>query len=230
MKTWFNSLFFTLLFAGIAGLMSGCGNEDEGKKEPEPQGQPDPIACLYDNAITISDINGIPENVTFDKVKAEISGFEWQVIGTIEANYKDGSAIMVLPSSFSSDKLQPADRSDKSKYGYWPGTADNKDALVAALNDFFAYDGTKKVGRIFLSDWNRKGSSAGKAFIYYHYADRDYKLSGSDKSFIYNASFTKGWNAYANIRPISEDVTGGNRCTTAIPETDLQWQFESYVY
>ena len=228
MKARFYPFLSVLLFASLLGGLVGCSNDnDEGQKE-EPI-EPTPIACLLENTITISDIDNIPENVTFDKIKAEISGVDWSIIDNVEATYQQGSAKLVLPSTFSSEKLQFVDLSNK-RIGYWPGTSDKPDALVAALKDFIAYKGTTKVGRIFLSDWNRKGSSAKKAFVYYHFADRDYNLSGRNSSYYYQASFKKGWNAFANINPASETTTGNILCTTTIPEAELRWRFESWVY
>ena len=230
MKFRFYRLLAALFFLSSLSLLTGCSDDEDKGKEEEIE-KPAPIACLYENAITISDIDGIPDNVTFDKIKATISGTYWEVIETVETTYKQGSAVLALPATFSSEKLQPADRTDKDKYGYWPGVSSDPQAMVAALGDFIAYKGDTRVGRVFLSDWSRKGSSAGKAFIYYHFADRDYDLSGSNKSYYYNASFKKGWNAYANINPTSEETVGNILCTTSIPtETGLRWRFESWVY
>jgi len=115
--------------------------------------------------------------------------------------------------------------------GYWPATSDEPNALVATLGDIIAYQGTDKVGRIYSSNWSGEGSTAGKAFVYYQYADRPFSLTGQNNSYYYSdCTFKEGWNSYANINPVTEGGTSGNiHCTTTVPE-DIFWCFESWVY
>ena len=117
--------------------------------------------------------------------------------------------------------------------GYWTGTSNDGDALVATLGDFFVFNGEKKVGRIAISNWTGRGSSAGKAtLVSYQFADRPFSLTGSDKSYNYSdCSFVRGWNMFANINPASENGTGKVLRTTVVPESTLFWRLaESYVY
>ena len=71
---------------------------------------------------------------------------------------------MTLPTSFPSEKLQTVDRRN-GMGGYWTGTSDDADALVATLGDFFVFNGDKRVGPIAISNWSGKGSSTGKATL-----------------------------------------------------------------
>lgn len=213
---------FLLVWLMLPFFISGCSEDDEeGELEPSS-----------DTTITILDIQGIPENVSFDRAVAEITGNCWSIIGKVEGVYKEGQIILDLPTDFALEQLQNVDRRDNNMCGYWPATSSDPEALVATLGDIIAYQGDKKVGRIYLSNWTRKGSSAGKAFIYYQYADRAFTLTGSNSSYRYsNCSFNQGWNAYANINPASEDSSEKIRCTTAIPQDmGLFWGFETWVY
>lgn len=215
-------VLFLLIFSVV--LTISCSS-DENEKEPDPD------TPGY-SEITITDIKKIPENVTFDKVKVEITGACWSVIKELSFPYTNGQVIMSLPTTFLPEELQKVDRQDGDMCGCWAVTSSDPEALVASLGDIYAYKGDKKVGRIFLSNWDREGSSAGKAFIYYQYADRPFLLTGSEKSYYYiDFLFNKGWNAYANINPLSENTEGNIRRTTNIPDaSELFWCFESYVY
>ena len=228
--SFFNRFFFSALLAlSLVWFMTSCKDNDDD----------DPFVPY---TITIADVDGIPPHVAFDKVVVEITGACWEVIASVEAPYIHGQAVLEIPSMFPPDKLQKADWSDNDFCGHWPATVSDSDALVAKLGDFFAYNGDEKVGRIYLSDWEREESAANKAFVYYHYTDRPFTLSGMNRpmkennpmfkpSYQYLLSFRLGWNAYANVNPANpgEDhnlIT----CTTTIPDTKLAWRFESYVY
>lgn len=205
-------------------VLSGCGQEEEKAIDPpipEPELQP---------SIIISKINNVPDNVTFDRVEANISGECWSIIGSVEAKYENGQATIKLPTSFIAEQLQVVDRRNDNMCGYWPATSDDPDALVATLGDIIAYQGMKKVGRIYSSNWSHKGASTGKAFVYYQYADRPFSLTGQNNSYYYSdCVFKKGWNSYANINPLTEDISGNIHCTTSVPD-DIFWSFESWVY
>ena len=206
-------------------LMTGCSDNE---KEEEP---PTPDIPDYSTVI-VKDIQNIPANFTFDRVEVEVTGVDWQVIETLEFPYVNGQVVMTLPTGFSSEKLQAVDRRN-GMGGYWTGVSDDADALVATLGDFFVFNGEKRVGRIAISNWSGKGSSAGKAtLVSYQYADRPFTLTGSDKSYYYsNCSFNKGWNIFANINPASEDGSAKVLRTTVVPESTLFWRLaESYVY
>lgn len=222
-------LLLTLLVLSFAWLMCGCKDDDD---EPFPP-----------YIITIANVAGVPSGVVFDKVVAEVTGME--TITFVEATYIHGQAVLEVPSVFPSDKLQRvdwSDRSDKSKLGHWPVVASDPNACVANLGDFFAYNGNERVGRIYLSDWSGSGATANKAFIYYHYTDRPFTLSGKNlpmvegsamfkPSFNYSAQFKTGWNVYAKVNPANPGKDGNYvTCTTTIPDTELVWRFESYVY
>ncbi len=207
-----------------------------------------PTACVDDGCdpppsmpVVISGIEGIPEGVTFDRVRADISGFDWSVIATIEAEYVDGQATLIIPSPLKAKELakvtsdykgdrnaNPPVRPDYS--GFWPGTASDDGAMVAGLGDIFAYNGEQRVGRIYLTDWPGSGSQVGYSWADFHYADRNYNLSGSYNSYAYSASFNRGWNVYAN-KNLKNSGSGSILCTT---ETDWDaafvWRFESQVF
>lgn len=207
--------------------MAGCC----GKCYPEPQ-RSVPKACLIENEIIISGITGIPSGVTFDRVSANIQGANWSIIRTAEAPYEDGEAILPLLESFSPEELMRAIRTDAGDYkAFWRADSDTQGAMVAGVADIIAYDGDTKVGRIYLSDWEGSGSSLHKSFIYYHYADRPFTLSGTYGSYTFEASFKMGWNAYVNFNRSEESGPGAVLCTTTVSETlPLEWRFESWVH
>ena len=227
--TFYRFILLTLLILGLSWLMSGCKDDDD-----------DPLPPY---TIAITDVAGIPEGVVFDKVVAEITGTCWEAIGSVEAQYIHGQAVFEITSVFPSDKLQKVDWADKDVCGHWPTVASDSNARVAKLGDFFAYNGNEKVGRIYLSDWSGSGATANKTFIYYHYTDRPFTLSGKNQpmvegsemfkpSFEYSIQFKTGWNMYANINPADPGKDNNYvMCTTVIPDnTELHWRFESYVY
>lgn len=157
--------------------MAGC-SDDENEEQPPAPDVPD-----Y-STIIVKDIQNIPADFTFDRVEVKVTGADWQVIETLEFPYKDGQIVMILPTSFPSEKLQAVDRRN-GMGGYWTGTSDDADALVATLGDFFVFNGDKRVGRIAISNWSGKESSAGKAtLVGYQYADRPFTLTGSDNRII----------------------------------------------
>lgn len=214
----------TLFFLVFIVLLSACA-----KEEAEPIEPPAPEPTV-EPSIIIAKINNIPANVTFDRVEANITGECWSNIGTVKAKYENGCAIIILPTDFTAEQLQIVDRRDNNMCGHWPATSDNPDALVATLGDIIAYHGDDKVGRVYSTNWPGKGSSAGKAFVYYQYADRPFSLTGRNNSYYYSdCTFSKGWNGYVNINPASEETSGNIHCTTSIPN-DIFWNFESWVY
>ncbi len=236
-------LIIGLCFFFVMPFVS-CDNDNEEPPivipdpDPTPNPGPDPDnpfsnTWLFDNEVLISHIVGIPGNVTFDKVKVQISGKCWDIIQEVEAAYEDGKIILSLPTEFPAESLsqvvRSGDSSSETYYcGFWPGTSDDTDALVAGLGDIIAYKGEQRVGMISLTDWSGEGSVVDKLFVFYHYADRPFKLSGSNASYIYNASFKKGWNAYGHI---SQTEGGRTLCTTTIEEEALPvWYFKSWIY
>ncbi|MDR0658959.1 MAG: hypothetical protein LBG18_08540 [Mediterranea sp.] len=220
--------FFVLSVSSLLLLICGCKEEDNLPQDPPDQAK---------NEIVITDIANIPPDMTFDRIKVDIKGVRWKIIASVEAPYERGKVVLTLPADFSPDDLQPVERTKENMYGYWPAISSDPDALVASLGDFIAYDGDVKVGRVYLTDWQGKGfSSAGKAYIYYHYADRPFTVDGQNlnlygsvmfmPSYTYSLQFEAGWNIYANIKPAN---SGGLpvSCTTTLPdETQLHWRFE----
>lgn len=201
-------------------IMAGCQDDDGPEQEPP----------IPDYTIIVKDIQNIPENFVFDRVEVKVTGVDWSVIETLTFPYVNGQFIMDLPTVFSSETLQKVDRRE-GMGGYWTGDADNGEALVATLGDFLVFNGDKKVGRIALSNWSGKGSSAEKAMIGYQFTDRSFSLTGGDNSYYYsNCSFVRGWNIFANINP-AEDSSQRVLRTTHVPESTLFWRLaESYVY
>ena len=216
-------LFISVLF--ISGfLITGCHDDDDVPEQEPP---------IPDYTIIVKDIQNIPEGFVFDRVEVKVMGVDWSVIETLTFPYENGQIIMDLPTVFSSEVLQKVDRRGGDMSGYWTGTSNDGDALVATLGDFFVFNGEKKVGRIAISNWTGRGSSAGKAtLVSYQFADRPFSLTGSDKSYNYSdCSFVRGWNMFANINPASENGTGKVLRTTVVPESTLFWRLaESYVY
>lgn len=216
-------LFISVLF--ISGfLITGCHDDDDVPEQEPP---------IPDYTIIVKDIQNIPEGFVFDRVEVKVTGVDWSVIETLTFPYENGQIIMDLPTVFSSEVLQKVDRRGGDMSGYWTGTSNDGDALVATLGDFFVFNGDKKVGRIAISNWTGRGSSAGKAtLVSYQFADRPFSLTGSDKSYNYSGcSFVRGWNMFANINPASENGTGKVLRTTVVPESTLFWRLaESYVY
>ena len=216
-------LFISVLF--ISGfLITGCHDDDDDPEQEPP---------IPDYTIIGKDIQNIPEGFVFDRVEVKVTGVDWSVIETLTFPYENGQIIMDLPTVFSSEVLQKVDRRGGDMSGYWTGTSNDSDALVATLGDFFVFNGDKKVGRIAISYWTGRGSSAGKAtLVSYQFADRPFSLTGSDKSYNYSdCSFVRGWNMFANINPASENGTGKVLRTTTVPESTLFWRLaESYVY
>ena len=189
-------------------------------------------AGLYENEIKIENILNIPEEVHFDKICVKIKGECWKNIETLEFPYHNEEVCLILPTQFTLEQLQKVDRQNKDICGYWPATSNNPSALVATLDDIIAYNGEKKVGRIYLSNSATDLSSLKKIFIYYQYTNEPFTLIGSNSSFYYSeCSFEKGWNAFAYINPEIDNDLGKARCTTSIPiDFNLCWFFEPWVY
>lgn len=211
-------IFLLLIFSL---LMVGCSDDENEGKPPVPN-----------YTIIVKDIQNIPDNFTFDRVEVEVTGADWQVIETLTFPNENGQIIMDLPTVFSPEVLQKVDRRGGDMGGHWTGTSNDGDALVATLGDFFVFKGDKRVGRIALSNWTGKESSAGKAMIGYQFADRPFSLTGSDNSYYYSdCSFVRGWNMFANINPASGNSAAKILRTTVVPESTLFWRLaESYVY
>jgi hypothetical protein len=219
-------LLSAISISGLLLAVCGCKDDDRLPKEP---------AYLAGNTITITNIAGIPQGLTFDKVKADIQGVKWKVVASVEGPYLQGQIVLTLPAGFPTDDLQQAKQTKENRGGCWPATLSDPEALVASLGDLNAFSGEKKVGRIYLTNWSGEGSKAGKAFISYHYTDRPFTISGQNlnlngspmfkPSFEHTLNFKAGWNAYATI-----DL--GNlmslRTTTLPDETQLLWQFEAH--
>lgn len=212
---------FICLLLIFSLLMVGCSDDENEGEPPVPN-----------YTIIVKDIQNIPDNFTFDRVEVEVTGADWQVIETLTFPNENGQIIMDLPTVFSPEVLQKVDRRGGDMGGHWTGTSNDGDALVATLGDFFVFKGDKRVGRIALSNWTGKESSAGKAMIGYQFADRPFSLTGSDNSYYYSdCSFVRGWNMFANINPASGNSAAKILRTTVVPESTLFWRLaESYVY
>lgn len=201
--------------------LTGCVKDGPGERCPPP-----------DYEIVISEIADIPANVTFDRVEVDIYGSCWKAIATVTGENVDGTVVLTLPGSLAADDLQQSVRSGNDDLcGHWLASSDNPDARVAGLRDMIAYNGEKRVGRVYVTDWPRSGTIVGKSWVYYHFADRPFTLSGTYGTYRYAASFARGWNAYCNTNLSERTGTGTVLCTTSIPTgTDFVWRFESWVY
>lgn len=207
------------LIVSIGYILSACSSDNDTPIIPK--------ASLSGHTITISDIIFPSENISFERVIAEIKGTCWEVISNVEAPYEEGEIILTLPKALPTNKLQVVEKTKTNPCGHWPATSSNPKALVAGLGEIIAYLGEVKVGRLYLSDWTGE-TGAYKTYIYYHYADRPFELTGNNSSYYYEeASFTKGWNAYANINPSAPEQEGNVRCTTSFSDKlELHWRFE----
>ena len=218
--------------AGIAAtflfsfFLLSCDNNDDPVPSPP---------FLENDEITISNIYGIPSGVSFNKIKVEIQGYDWQVIDIIEANYTDGKAVLLLPSGFAYEKLMKVAREDRSDYtGFWHADSDNANARVAGFAEISAYDNEKKVGTLILTDWSGSGSRELSANVYYHYTNEPVNLTNTqkdtNKSYTFRASFQKGWNAYAYINPLDALIgtaEGKVQCVSPVPaERKFAWYFQ----
>ncbi len=224
----------------VAGLIVGqaviTATTEDGRKTATCTVTVRESVPFYVSVSDFPDFSGevdVPFDKVFDNVRAEITGFDWQVIETIQATIEDGRVILDLPDSFSAEQLCKVARDTYSDYeGFWPAEqVSDRNAKVAGLGDFIAYRGDERVGRIFLSDWDGDhANKLGVTYIYFHFADRPFTLAGNNlrranqqTSFHYSASFAEGWNAYANI-------DGGTNPTICITDlsgvSSLHWRFE----
>jgi hypothetical protein len=162
----FNNLLFAASLLSMAGSLVCCA------KEPPPT--PFYATAIEGNTIVISAVDDIQSGVSFDRVRAGVTGADWQVIDVVEAAYSSGRAVLTLPGEFSTGQLMKAGRANAGDYtGFWPASVDDPDARVAGLGDIYAYMDEERVGRIFLSD-----RPVGTSFVYYQYADRPFSLTG----------------------------------------------------
>ncbi|NDV57198.1 hypothetical protein [Bacteroides sp. 519] len=219
------SLTLLPLLVVITVYVMACENDDE---EYTPLSLPH--VYLSNNEITIADIVGIPNNVTINKLKVEITGADWEIIDVIESTYSDGKFVLSLPDPLPDSQLQKVVRDNASDYaGHWRAETNNPKAKVARLLDIVAYNNDEPVGVLCLTDWPQEGTIVGKSWIYYHYSNQTYTLSGTYGSYVHQASFQKGWNAYANTNVSEEADYGSVICTTEIPmATTYIWYFKGY--
>lgn len=218
-----------------AACLMSCKGDDPVIRPPLPAA---PYTGLVGNKIVIKKIRKLPDGLHIDSLWAKIQGNRQKVVATA-TGYPDGNGfVMELPATFDEDQLIASQWNiGEFLSGFWPAVSSDPLAGVANLADIVAYDGESRVGRFYLSDWTGEGGSEGKAFIYYHYAEREFSLSGYNlnvyqspgfqPSYFYSSAvFEPGWNAYANINPAGSGVV---KCTTDIPGgLDLQWSFESW--
>ena len=208
------ALAIAILCTALAA--SGCSRHETIPYDPPA---PEPIP------FPISGIEGIPQGVTFDTLKADIAGFEWEVIATLEAAYADAAATLLLPAKFPAERLCKVTRDDAGDYtGFWPAEeCSDREALVAGLRDIVAYKDGERVGRIYATHGD-------DSYIYLHYADRPFTLSGygmgKTPSYYYEVSFRAGWNIYIN-KPDDPGYRGVTLCTNPPPgPLTLRWHFE----
>jgi hypothetical protein len=165
------------------------------------------------------------EPVEFDRVSAEIKGFEWSVITTVTADYKDGKVVLPLPTAIEPESLCKVARDNAGDYtGFWPARdVSDRDAKVAALGDIIAWNGDRQVGRLYMSgEFESK-----RYYVYFGYSDRPYTLSGGSisGSFSYRASFVRGWQPYYNVNSGGSSIS----VTTTLPAgISLGWKFEPW--
>lgn len=226
------SRYITLLFfvVSVVSAATSCTRQEEVPYTPA------------DNLITVSVAGfsgklAVPRNKGFDNLRADISGYDWQVIATVEESVADGKTTITLPETIPAEDLCKVARDAYNDYeGFWPAAeVSDRNALVAGLGDIIAYKGDTPVGRIYLTDWDGvPANKNGACFVNFHYADRPFTLSGynltsprESSKFIYEISMEEGWNIY--IDRYGNPYRGMTLSTTDIPEevsADLRWQFE----
>lgn len=219
-----------ILVLSITFTVCSCSKEEEEKEEEKI---PHYVAGLYQNQLKIDQVLNIPDEVSFDKIKVKLTGKCWSSIDEVETTFHNGEAILTFPTSFAAEQLQVVDRKEDDFCGFWPATSDNPSARVSALKDIIAYQGEKKVGRLYLSNQATDLVAAKKIFIHYQYTNEPFVLKGQNKSYLYkDCSFHKGWNAYATINTfLANGEAEQALCTTIIPaDYTLRWFFESWVY
>ena len=180
-----------LLMFGL--LIAGCSDNENEEELPAPD-VPD-----Y-STIIVKDIQNMPKNFTFDRVEVKVTGLDWQVIETLIFPYENGQIVMTLPATFPSERLQKVDRRNGDMAGYWTGTSNDGDALVATLVSYQYAD------RPFILTGSDKS---------YYYSE---------------CSFNKGWNIFANINPSEGSSQKVLRTTTVPESTLFWRLAESYVY
>lgn len=197
-----------------------------------------PYTRLDGSKIVVNNIQGVPNGVHIEYLSANIQGKRQKVVDTVKGFYDGENFVIELPGNIDPDLLI-ASQWNVGEFlsGFWPAVSSDPTAGVAHLADILAYNGDDIVGRVFLTDWAGTGDSYGNAFIYYHYADSEFTLSGNNlnvyqspsfkPSYFYKSpTFKPGWNVYANINPSGEGVM---TCTTDIPKgLNLQWRFEAW--
>jgi hypothetical protein len=212
----------TLLYAaaGLCVLLSACRKNDV----------PAPEYTVIVAGISAK-ITELPDDVTFDRLTVEVVGFDWQTVATLEAPFENNTARLILPSAFAASDLQVVDRGvvGRNMEGYWPSTSSDPAARVATLREeILVWNGDRRLGRIFLTDWPGEGSSVERMYINWQYADRPFVLNGftgrAGFSFV-DCSFGAGWNVLAKVNQSEEHI----RVTTRIPEdAALAWRFEAW--
>ena len=180
-----------LLMFGL--LIAGCSDNENEEELPAPD-VPD-----Y-STIIVKDIQNMPKNFTFDRVEVKVTGLDWQVIETLIFPYENGQIVMTLPATFPSERLQKVDRRNGDMAGYWTGTSNDGDALVATLVSYQYAD------RPFILTGSDKS---------YYYSE---------------CSFNKGWNIFANINPSEGSSQKVLRTTTVPESTLFWRLAESYIY
>jgi hypothetical protein len=178
-----------------------------------------------------ADIEDIVSTETvFDRLTVEVVGFDWQTVATLQAPFQNDTARLILPDGFPAADLQRVDRgaNGRSMEGYWPSVSSDPEAQVATLREeIIVWNGDRRVGRIFLTDWPGEGSSVGKMYLNFQYADRPFVLDGATgNSFRFDhCPFETGWNTTAKISTPTTSI----RVTTDIPENaKLAWRFEQW--
>jgi hypothetical protein len=211
-----------ILYAvGLCVLLSACRKSDI----PDPR----PVVIVGNISARITDL---PDDVTFDRISVEVVGFDWQTVATLQAPFQNDTARLILPPAFAAADLQVVDRgaNGRNMEGYWPSTSSDPAARVVTLREeILVWNGERRLGRIFLTDWPGVGSSSiGKMYLNWQYADRPFVLNGvtgrTGFSFV-DCSFGAGWNVLAKVNQSDEHI----RVTTRIPQdAALAWRFEAW--
>ncbi len=95
--------------------------------------------------------------------------------------------------------------------------------------DIIVWQGGRKIGRVYLTDWPGEGSAMEKSYINFQYADRPFVLDGftgrNSSHRFDDCSFERGWNACAKVNVSTRSI----EVTTEIPESaEWAWRFEQW--
>ncbi|GHT38317.1 hypothetical protein AGMMS49965_01290 [Bacteroidia bacterium] len=206
--TKFKNVFLLAAMAVSAVAFTGCEKDGEDN---------DNQTNAWDGVLTATNVEGVPDGVTIDAVKAFIGGYEVGS-GTYENRGFTLSLLSPLP-----DKLSPVTNVEKEFPGTTASPADAKGCF--SFDDFYvyAYKDGNEVGR-FSSDTRTLEFSI-------VYVDKDVKTTGSSTTdegyhYTFNLSLKKGWNKMYAVIDFKTGKAEIEMTTTEPSGIPAKWYFE----